>query len=334
MAAQKPRLLTGDRPTGPLHLGHWVGSLQNRIAAQSEHEVFLIVADLHSLTTRPHKTEIADLSHHVRDVVLDLLSVGIDPETSTIYLQSGVAAVYDLAILLAMVTPAAALQEVEATKAMAKVAGLSDKDMSFGLLGYPVLQAADILMARAEIVPVGGDNVANVELARAVAERFNSEYGEVFPLPKAVVSNVPMLPGVGDDHGAAKMSKSAGNVINLKDSPQAVRDKLGALEGERLEAFVAAFVDDPEASSASEAAARQVLQDTVDELLAPMRERRASVAADTGLVEEILVDGTIRAREVAYKTLQDVRNAMGLEDLWQGLVGPTEARAAARKKPY
>lgn len=334
MAAQKPRLLTGDRPTGPLHLGHWVGSLKNRLEAQRDHEIFLIVADLHSLTTRPSKSEISELPQHVRDIVLDLLSAGIDPETSTIYLQSGVAAVYDLAILLSMVTPASSLQEVEATKAMAKVAKLSESEMSFGLLGYPVLQAADILMARAEVVPVGGDNVANVELARSVAERFNAEYGEVFPLPQAMVSDVPLLPGVGKDGASVKMSKSAKNGINLKDTPDVVKDKLSGLEGEQLEAFLAAFVADPEAAKASDAGAKDALVTAVDELLAPMRERRAELAGDAGLVEEILVDGTIRAREVAYKTLQDVRSAMGLEDLWQGLVKPTEARAEARKKPY
>jgi tryptophanyl-tRNA synthetase len=342
---QKARLLTGDRPTGPLHLGHLLGSLQSRVAMQDSHDCFLIVADLHTLTTRPQREHIARLPDNVRAIVLDLLSVGIDPEKSTIYLQSGVPAVYDLAILLQMLIPSSHLRSLASLAQMAKVAGVEDEQMSLGLLGYPVLQAADILMARAELIPVGGDNLAHVDIAREVARSFNEMYAEVFPLPEGRASRVPMLPGVGPDGPtASKMSKSAGNTINLGDPPQLVADKLRTLGGERLRAFVDALLDDREqaesiiaehaAGKLDDAAVHEQLIAATEALLAPLRERRAKFEADDGLIEEILVDGTIRAREVAYATLQEVREAMGLEPLWQGLIDVAQRRAEERKKPY
>src|SRR5690606_32439644 len=191
MEARKPRLRTGDRPTGPLHLGHLVGTLHSRVKLQDSHECFLIVADLHSLTTRSRSDEIARLPQHVRDVVLDLLSVGIDPERTTIYLQSRVPAVYDIAILLQMLTPVARLSGMESIRDMATNAGLSDRDVPLGLLGYPVLQAADILMANAELVPVGADNELHVTLARDIARHFNEAYGPVFAVPEATVAPTP-----------------------------------------------------------------------------------------------------------------------------------------------
>lgn len=342
----KPRLLTGDRPTGPLHLGHLLGSLQSRVALQDTHECFIIVADLHTLTTRPQREHVARLPQHVRAVVLDLLAAGIDPSKSTIYLQSGVPAVYDLAILLQMLIPASHLRPLASLRQMAATAGIAEDAMSLGLLGYPVLQAADILMARAEVIPVGADNLAHVEIAREVAQRFNGSYGPVFPLPEARSSRVDLLPGVGPELAGApgKMSKSAGNTIDLSDSSEQVAAKLRTLTGARLLGFVDALIDDRdeaaalrrehEAGSLGDAALHQRLIDATEVLLAPLRERRAGFESERGRVEEILVDGTIRAREVAYRTLQAVREAMGLEPLWQGLIAEAERRAEARKKPY
>jgi tryptophanyl-tRNA synthetase len=339
----KPRLLTGDRPTGPLHLGHLLGSLQSRVAMQDSHECFVIVADLHTLTTRPQREHVGRLPRHVRAVALDLLSAGIDPEKTTIYLQSGVPAVYDLAILLQMLIPASHLRPLDSLRQMAAVAGIADDAMSLGLLGYPVLQAADILMAQAEVIPVGGDNLAHVEIAREVAQRFNETYAPVFPLPEGRSSRVELLPGVGAE-GATKMSKSAGNTIDLGDAPDLVAAKLRTLSGPRLLAFVDALIEDRDeagtirrdrtAGSMSDTAVHDRLIRATEALLAPLRERRAAFEADRGRVEEILVDGTIRAREVAYRTLQSVREAMGLEPLWQGLIAEAERRAEERKKPY
>jgi len=340
-----PRVLTGDRPTGPLHIGHLLGSLQSRVAMQASHECFVIVADLHTLTTRPQREHVGRLPANVRGVVLDLLSAGIDPQKSTIYLQSGVPAVYDLAILLQMLIPVSHLRSLASLAQMAKVAKLDDEHMSLGLLGYPVLQAADILMAQAELIPVGADNLAHVEIAREAAVRFNAMYGEVFPLPEGQSSRVQMLPGIGPDGpSASKMSKSAGNTINLGDAPEVVADKLRTLSGERLRSFIDALIDEREraeelvgehqAGKLSDAAAHGLLIEAAEGLLAPLRERRAAFEGDQGLVEEILVDGTIRAREVAYGTLARVREAMGLEGLWKGLLDVAHERAEARKKPY
>jgi tryptophanyl-tRNA synthetase len=349
--ARKPRLLTGDRPTGPLHLGHLVGTLQSRVALQDSHECFLIVADLHSLTTRSKREQITELPARVRDIVLDLLGVGIDPAKSTIYLQSGVPAVYDLAILLQMLTPVARLLRIDSIREMARSAGLTDAEVPMGLLGYPVLQAADILMANAEVVPVGGDNETHVHVARELAEHFNEAYGRVFAVPQPTISSTPSLPGVNTIPAGAeqKMSKSLGNTINLKDSTEEVARKLRTLPGPApgepglppLFAYAEAFIpveamslrNDYNRGAIGFAAVQDRIITAIEAVLEPIRERRARFAADRGRVEEILVDGTITARKVAYETLGKVREAMGLEPLWAGLVQATQARAEARKKP-
>ncbi len=357
-APAKKRLLTGDRPTGPLHLGHLVGTLHNRVEMQKDHDCWLIVADLHSLTTRSRREQIGELPELVHEVVLDLLSVGIDPERSTIYLQSGVPAVYDLAILLQMLIPVNRLRDIPTIRDMARNAGLTDDEVPLGLLGYPVLQAADILMARAEVVAVGGDNEAHVAIAIELAEHFNELYGPVFPVPTAMVSSTPTLPGVNviEDGSLRKMSKSAGNSIRLKDSAEEVARKIRTLAGPSagatpedldnspLFAFVDAFLADKATASALKydylrgkvqtSAVHEAITADIEALLVPIRQRRAEFMADAGRIEEIVVDGTIRAREVAYQTLNQVRNAMGLESLWSGLVAATQRRAEARKRPY
>ncbi len=349
---RKPRLLTGDRPTGPLHLGHLVGTLQNRVTLQDSHECFVIVADLHSLTTRWKRKQLTELPQRVRDIVLDLLSVGIDPDRSTIYLQSGVPAVYDLAILLQMLTPVARLSRIHTIQDMARSAGLTDSEVPIGLLGYPVLQAADILMANAELVPVGGDNETHVDVARELAEYFNEAYGPVFAIPQPTMSSIPSLPGVNTivDGSVHKMSKSLGNTINLADTPEEVARKLRTLPGPApgepgrppLFAFAEAFIPeeaeplraDYNRGAIGFAAVQDRIIRAIEDVLTPIRERRATFAADRGRVEEILVDGTITARKVAYETLNKVRDAMGLEPLWAGLVAATQARAEARKRPF
>lgn len=353
--APKPRLLTGDRPTGPLHLGHLVGSLDNRVALQHDHECFIIVADLHTLTTRPRKDEFGQVPHFVRQIVLDQLAAGLDSDKVTFYLQSGVPAVYDLAILLQMLVPKSRLEQVKSLRSMAHAAAMTDDSMTMGLLAYPVLQAADILMARATVVPVGLDNEEHIMIARECASVFNELYGDLFPLPEARISRSPALPGVGTGPAGsgAKMSKSLGNAVYLGDTPAQVRDKIATLAydaGDRrlgdeapLLAFARAFVGDArtvelrrelDAGSTTLAAAHALVAEAVEARLVPLRARRVELEGQAGLVEEILVDGTIRAREVANQTLQRTREAMGLESLWSGLVAATEARAKARRRPY
>ena len=167
----KRRILTGDRPTGKLHLGHYVGTLRNRIALQEEYESFFIIADLHVLTTRPERDYILQIRHNIREVVLDYLSVGIDPNASTIFVQSAIPGTYELNLFFEMLVNVPRLERVPSIKDMARDANLTT--MPLGLLGYPVLQAADILLPRAHLVPVAKDNAAHVEVAREVARRFN-----------------------------------------------------------------------------------------------------------------------------------------------------------------
>ena len=217
----KKRLLTGDRPTGRLHLGHYAGSLANRVRLQHEYESFFIIADLHTLTTRPERHHIREIPLFIREIVLDYLAVGIDPEVSTIFVQSAIPETYTLNLIFEMLVSVPRLERLPSLKDMARDANLDS--MPFGLLGYPVLQAVDILLPRATVVPVGRDNQAHVELARELARRFNLLYGPVFPEPEALIGAVPTL--VGTD-GKNKMSKSSGNAIFLSDDAATVEAKV------------------------------------------------------------------------------------------------------------
>ncbi|MGC9313638.1 MAG: tryptophan--tRNA ligase, partial [Sediminispirochaetaceae bacterium] len=217
----RPRILTGDRPTGKLHLGHYVGSIANRVKFQEKYECFFIIADLHMLTTKPGKEDIENITINSKEMVLDYLACGIDPEKSRIYLQSAVHEVYEMNLIFEMLVTVPRLQRLPSIKDMANSANLNE--IPFGLLGYPVLQAADILMPRANLVPVGKDNESHVELTREIARRFNNLYGEVFPIPDVMVGDVPTL--VGTD-GNAKMSKSLSNAIFISDDSKTVEKKV------------------------------------------------------------------------------------------------------------
>ena len=217
----RPRILTGDRPTGPLHLGHYVGSVRNRIELQDRYECFFIIADVHTLTTRPEKEYLRELADHVRAITIDYLATGIDPERAVIFVQSAVPETYELHTLLSMLTTVPRLERVPSLKEMAQAASL--EVMPYGLLGYPVLQAADILLPRANLVPVGKDNESQVEVSRELARRFNRLYGPVFPVPEVRIGDVPTL--IGTD-GQAKMSKSLDNTIYLGDDAATVERKV------------------------------------------------------------------------------------------------------------
>ncbi len=224
MNDKKPRILTGDRPTGRMHLGHYVGSLVNRLKLQDSYECFFIVADLHTLTTRPDKGSIDQIGDNIKEMLLDYLAVGIDPEQSVIFLQSAVSETFELNLILEMLVSVPRLERLPSLKDMATAAHLNS--FPFGLLGYPVLQAADILLPRANLVPVGKDNEAHVEVTREIARRFNFLYGEVFPIPDVLIGEVPTL--VGTD-GQSKMSKSLENAIFLSDDEATVRQKVMAM---------------------------------------------------------------------------------------------------------
>jgi len=332
MNDERPRLLTGDRPTGRMHIGHWVGSLQNRVRLQYTHDCYFIVADLHTLTTRPEKESLARVPDHIRQMVLDYLAVGIDPDLSVIYVQSAVPEVAYLHLILGMLVSVSRLERVPTIKDMAEDAGL--ETIPYGLVGYPVLQAADILLARANLVPVGRDNVPHVEVTRELARRFNHLYGEVFPEPEPLISDVPVLPGID---GKRKMSKSLDNAILLSDPPEEVERRVmrmytdparvradipGRVEGNPVFLYHDLFNPDTaevedlkeryRQGRVGDVEVKKRLARALNAFLEPFRERRAAFEARAGLVDEILAEGNHRMREIAVETMERVREAMGL----------------------
>jgi tryptophanyl-tRNA synthetase len=332
--ANKKRILTGDRPTGQQHLGHYVGSLKNRVALQHEYECFFIIADLHTLTTRPEKEHVDQLRQNIQDTVLDYLAVGIDPEISTIFVQSALPETYELNLICEMLVTLPRVARLPSIKDMARAAQIDEEAVPFGLVGYPVLQAADILLPRAHLVPVGKDNESHVEITREIARRFNRLYGEVFPVPDALIGDVPTL--VGTD-GQGKMSKSLGNAILLSDDADAVQKKVrgmytdpkrvradipGTVEGNPVFIYHDAFNPDLDEvndlkeryrqGKVGDVEVKKKLAQAINDFLDPIRERRASYASQPGLVEEILIEGTGRMQAEARETMAQVFEAMGL----------------------
>jgi tryptophanyl-tRNA synthetase len=344
---EKKRILTGDRPTGRLHLGHYVGSLRNRVRLQHEYECYFIIADLHMLTTKNSKDDIEHVADNARGMVLDYLGAGIDPTISTIFLQSAIHETYELALLLGNLVTVPRLARLPSIKDMARAALMDEDTIPFGLLGYPVLQAADILLPKAHLVPVGKDNQAHVEITRELARRFNNQYGEVFPLPDDLVEG-DSLPGTD---GQGKMSKSLGNVIFLADDAATVRRRVhsmytdpnrvradipGTVEGNPVFTYLDQF--DPDKAALEEIKARyragkvgdvevkERLTNVLNAFLDPMRERSAYYASQNGLVDEIIYDGTMRYREIAAATLREVKKAMGLNSALNRIARKAEER--------
>jgi tryptophanyl-tRNA synthetase len=328
----RKRILTGDRPTGRLHLGHWVGSIQNRVRLQDSYECFFIIADLHTLTTRPEKEAIAEVPDHIHEMVLDYLALGIDPERATIFVQSAVPETAELALIFGNLVSLPRLERLPTIKDMAEAAHLDV--MPFGLVGYPVLQAADILLPRADCVPVGKDNVPHVEITREIARRFNFLYGDVFAEPDVLISEVPTLPGID---GKQKMSKSLGNAILISDPAEIVRQRVmqmytdpnrvradipGTVEGNPVFLYHDSFNTDTaevdelkeryRAGRVGDVEVKKKLIVAIERFLEPVRERRAAFEARPGLIDEILHDGNRVMREVARVTIERVREAMGL----------------------
>lgn len=333
---ERKRILTGDRPTGKLHLGHYVGSLRNRVRLQDEYDCFFIIADLHTLTTKPEKDNIEGLADNVRSAVLDYLACGIDPARSVIYLQSAVPEVVELSLFFQNLVTVPRLSRIPSLKDMARGAGLDE--MPFGLLGYPVLQAADILLPRAHLVPVGKDNVAHVELTREIARRFNNLYGEVFPVPDVMEGEFGSLVGLD---GNAKMSKSLNNAIFLSDDEKTVHKRVmsmytdpnrisadvpGKVEGNPVFQYHDAFNPDKamvedlkaryRAGKVGDVEVKEKLAKALNAFLDPLRERRSRYEAQSGLADEVVYDGTLRMREEARATLTAAKKAMGLSAVW------------------
>jgi len=327
----KGRLLTGDRPTGPLHLGHYVGTLENRVRLQNEYECYFIIADLHVLTTAYE--DLSAVRGNVRELVLDYLSVGLNPEKSTIYLQSLIPQVAEIALLFGMLVSVPRLQRIPTLKDVMR--DLKLETASLGLLSYPVLQSADILMVRGEIVPVGKDQSSHVELTREIARRFNNLYGPVFPEPEALIGRVPTLPGID---GKMKMSKSLGNAIFLSDDEKTVEKRVmsmytdptrlratdpGHVRGNPVFAYHDAFNPDKaevndlkrryRAGKVGDVEVKRKLAAALNGFLAPIRERRAELAQQPELVERTIREGSARARDEAADTLRRMKQAMKLD---------------------
>lgn len=334
----RKRILTGDRPTGRLHLGHYVGSLKNRVALQDQYECYFFIADLHMLTTKPTKEDVLNIREHMREMMLDYLACGIDPTKVTIYLQSAIPAVYEMNLIFEMLVSLNRLTGLPSIKEMARNAHMDPESVPFGLIGYPVLQTADILMPKAHVVPVGKDNEAHIELARDIARRFNQSYGEVFPLPEVLLSDVPTLVGID---GKGKMSKSANNAIYLSDDAKAVEKKVkgmftdpnrlhahlpGTVEGNPV--FIYHDVFNPDRAEVEDLKIRYregtvgdvevkgKLITAINNFLDPIRLLREEYDADKGLVEQIVFEGTQKMIELSNGTIKEMRSAMGFGGAW------------------
>jgi len=317
------------RPTGPLHLGHLVGALNNWVRLQDSHECYFPIVDWHALTT--DYADPSAIRGYIREVALDWLASGIDPDRSVVFVQSDVKEHAELHLLLSMIVPLSWLERVPSYKEQQEQ--LREKDLAtYGFLGYPLLQAADILAYRPSAVPVGEDQVPHLELCREIARRFNHLYGEVFPEPQALLTRAPRLPGTD----GRKMSKSYGNAIFLSDAPDAVRGKIDAMltdparthrhipgNPEICPVFASHKVFSPAETIAwADAGCRSAgigcrdckgrLKEHVLEVMAPIAARRSEFGREPERVETILAAGAERARTVASETLRLTRAGMGL----------------------
>lgn len=323
----KKRIVSGMRPTGPLHLGNLLGALSNWVEMQKEYDCFFFIADWHALTSNYEDT--SAVSDYVRQMMIDWLSVGLSDEKSTLFVQSHIKEHAELFLILSMITPVPWLERNPTYKD--QIVQIDNKDLStFGFLGYPVLQAADIIMYKAYGVPVGLDQVPHVEITREIARRFNFLYGNIFPEPEAILTKTPKI--LGTDR--RKMSKSYNNAIFLSDSP------------DRIRSTVAKMITDPQRARRSDPGNPDVCNvfefhkiytdaETVDKIrhacrnaeigcveckgimaenlikaLEPIRNKREHYEARPKLVDDIITDGCNRARNVAKQTMKKVRSSI------------------------
>jgi len=332
MVTPEKTILTGDRPTGPLHLGHYTGALANRIRLQHEYRTYVLIADLQALTDNAERPEV--VSRAVTEVLLDNLSVGLHPERVTFVLQSAVPELAELTQLYLNLVTVARLERNPTVKDEMRQKGFG-ASVPAGFLCYPVSQAADITGFEADLVPVGEDQIPVVEQTREIVRRFNSLYGETLVMPEAMTPVVgSRLPGTD---GRAKMSASLGNAINLSDSPEMVREKVmgmytdptrkratdpGHVEGNPVFAYLDGFdssverVDemkaDYRAGRVGDVAVKRYLADVLEGFLQPIRERRLTYEARPENARAILAEGTARGRSVAAGVLEKALAAVGL----------------------
>lgn len=347
---QKPRLLTGDTPTGKLHLGHWVGSLENRVQMQDRYDCFFIIANVHAFTTRMDRP--LEIRQSVLDILIDYLAAGIDPKRSTIFLQSEIPAIAELTFFFSMLVPFPRLMRNPTIKDEIRDKGLGE-NYPFGFLLYPVGQVADILVFRPELVPVGEDQLPHLEMTREVARRFNQLYchvdphtedkdylqkGGLFPIVEAKLGRSRRLIGTSgpDQNGnLLKMSKSLNNAIFLSDDPDTIKKKVmgmytdpkrlkssdpGTIENNPLWIFHETFNSDQawvkeaedryRAGTIGDVECKRKLIDVLVGFIEPIRQKRLQLEKDMAYVQTVLREGTARANEVANQTLILAKEAM------------------------
>jgi len=320
----KPRILSGMRPTGPLHLGNLLGALQNWVTMQDQYDCFFFIADWHALTSDYENT--GPISGYIRDMMIDWLSVGLTPDKSTLFIQSRIKEHAELFLILSMITPVPWLERNPTYKD--QIVQLASKDLStFGFLGYPVLQAADIIMYKASGVPVGVDQVPHVEITREIARRFNYIYGDVFPEPEAILTPTPKI--LGTDR--RKMSKSYDNAIYLSDKPDDIAAKVALMitDPQRMRrtdpgdpdvcnvfSFHKLYTESGKVMEIDQQCrtaeigcveCKQIMAQSLIKALEPIREKRAYYEERTEEVDAIIREGNNRARKVARQTMKEVR---------------------------
>ncbi len=322
----KKRILTGDRTTGKLHLGHFVGSLQNRVKLQDEYDTFILLADIQALTTHFNNPELINAS--IYNVAIDNLSVGLDPHKITFVQQSQVPAIAELTVFYSMLVSVNSLRHNPTIKSEAKQYGYAD--LSYGFLGYPVSQTADITFCNADLVPVGDDQLPHMEQARKIVRRFNDLYGETLTVPQELLSDTPRLPGLD---GNSKMGKSLGNAIYLSDDADTVTAKVKSALTDKTRISVS-DKGNPDICMVSKyhktfnideydnicdmcsnakigcVACKKVLYSSLNQMLDPFRERRHYFENHQSEVRELIACGTSRANEISAETMRNVKTAM------------------------
>ena len=330
---EKKRILTGDRPTGRLHIGHYFGSLQNRVKLQDEYETYILVADVQALTDNFNNPE--KVRKNIREVVMDYLSCGIDPEKSTIYIQSMIPETAELTVFYSNLVTIARLERNPTVKTeIAQKRDVFGESVTYGFLGYPVSQAADITVMDGTIVPAGEDQEPLIEQCREIVRKFNSIYGEVLREPEILLSNCKRIKGLD---GNEKMGKSLGNAIYLSDSPEEItrkvmsavtdpnrirKDDLGNPDVCMVAYYHNLFSGKEEYDTVCKecragergcVACKKQLANNIIEFLKPMREKRAYYEAHPEIVDKILMEGTEKARKQARETMAKVKKAMKLD---------------------
>ncbi|MBP1707148.1 MAG: trpS [Chloroflexi bacterium] len=321
------RVFSGTRPTGKLHLGNYLGALQNYVKLQDEYQCIYCIVDWHALTTL---TDTRELQGNILEMALDWLAAGIDPGRTIIFVQSHVPEVTELHLLLSMITPLSWLLRVPTFKEKAKQ---QPDNINYGLVGYPVLQTADIILYKAEVVPVGEDQLPHLELAREIVRRFNTLLGPTFPEPVAKLTSFPMVIGLD---GKEKMSKSLNNQLEISASPEEItariktavtdparvyRKDIGHPEVCNIYRFHQYFDPDQVADIARKCTTAEIgcvdckllVAREINRSLEPFRQRRAELAARPEYVREVLEDGARRAREIARETLKEAKHRIGLQ---------------------